>query len=184
MIDPKLIFGRLGNSLFQYAYIYAQMKDGTIPDIFLQDPAYFEKYEREIKELFGQNIGYTDAVALHVRRGDYVDNPFYVDLSQTDYYQKAIREFPVDKYLVFSDDIAYCKDIWGTDLRFEFVERSNEVEDLNLMASCKSQIIANSSYSWWAAYLNPNKDKKIIYPNKWFQDNVQRVKFPQSWKAL
>ena len=66
--------------------------------------------------MFGQDIGYLDKVSIHVRRGgnwsnpnepNYKDNPFYVNLSQTDYYEKAIAMFPVDKFLVFSDDMAY-----------------------------------------------------------------------------
>ncbi len=193
MIDPKIIFGRLGNSLFQYAYIYAQYFEGKIPDIYLQDPIYFEKYEKEIQELFGEDIGSIDYVSIHVRRGanpinpnepKYSDNSFYVNLSETDYYEKAIEMFPVDKFLVFSDDMTYCKEKWGADSRFEFAEGNDEITDLNLMASCKHNVIANSSFSWWAAFLNKNPNKKIIYPKAWHPDGKQRTKCPQSWTPL
>ena len=89
MIDTKQIAGRLGNQMFQIAYLYSQAKEGNIKDIFVQDYRHFEKYEKEIKELFGKDIGYLPYVAIHVRRGDYVNNSFYCDLAQTGYYIDA-----------------------------------------------------------------------------------------------
>lgn len=193
MIPIEKITGRLGNKMFQFAYIYSQFKEGNIPDIYLQDSKYFEKYEKEIKEMFGEGIGYLDFVSIHVRRGsnptnldepNYSENPFYVNLCETDYYEKAIALFPVDKFLVFSDDVAYCKEKWGDNPRFQIMEKGDEIEDFNLMASCKANIIANSSYSWWCGYLNPNPAKTVIYPEKWFSDGINRVGFPKSWTRI
>ena len=190
MTHPDKLFGRLGNRMFQMAFIYARMKDGLIPDIFLQDHRLFKNYEKELQELYGQGIGYLQHVAIHVRRGanplnssepKYSDNPFYVNISETAYYEKAIAMFPGDNFLVFSDDVAYCKEKWGGNEKFHIVEKGDEIEDFNLMASCKSQIIANSSYSWWAGYLNPNPEKKVVYPGKWFTDGIERVTFPNTW---
>ncbi len=180
MVNPDKLFGRLGNRMFQAAYLFAQVKKGLLADVYVQDPSFFEEYEDEIKKWFGEGIGFLDYVAVHVRRGDYVANPFYTDLSQTDYYEKAMNLFPVDKFLFFSDDIAYCKEKWQGE-RFHYVETGNEVDDFNLMASCKHTIMANSSYSWWAGFLNHNPAKKVIYPKQWFADNVIRVKFPTTW---
>lgn len=175
-------FGRLGNRMFQMAYIYAQFRDGTIPDIYLQNQKYFDKYREEIKQLYGENITYIDKVGIQVRRGDYVNNPFYVDLSTTDYYQRAIDLFPNEKFLITSDDIEFCKGLFaGYNVEFSVL---NGEEGLKEFAGCKSQIIANSSFGWWAAYLNPNPDKKVIYPKNWFGDGVQRVGFPSEWMAL
>lgn len=193
MIQPEKIFGRLGNKMFQYAYIYTQMKEGTIPDLFVQDSKYFEKYEDEIKQLYGEGIGFLDFVAIHVRRGEnpinlhepkYSENPFYVNLSKTDYYERAITLFPVDKFLVFSDDVAYCKEKWGNNPRFQVMDMRNEIDDLNLMASCKHNILANSSYSFWAGYLNPNPLKIVVAPKNWFSDNVERVGLPKQWLRI
>ncbi len=193
MKNPELIFGRLGNKLFQYAYIYSQMKRGIIPDIFVQDYRYFEQYEDEIKYLFIPIAGHMNRVSIHVRRASnpinpsepaYSENPFYVNLSETGYYEKAIALFPGDKFLVFSDDMTYCKEKWGNDERFEFSEGNNEIDDLNLMAACKSNIIANSSYSWWGAFLNSNPNKVIIYPNAWYADGIQRTICPKTWISL
>lgn len=171
----------MGNSLFQYAYIYAQMRDGIIPDIYLQDVKYFDKYREEIQKLFGEGIGSVPYVSIHVRRGDYVNHPFYVDLCKTDYYERAIKLFPKSKFLVFSDDPEFVRSKFSNENKFQIMEGGDELEDLNMMASCESNIIANSSYSFWAAYLNHNKGKKVIYPKQWFSDGIQRVGYPKDW---
>ncbi len=175
--------GRLGNQMFQYAYLFAQEKRGQIEDIYVQDPALFEDYFPEIQRVFAQGITRkTDQVAIHVRRGDYVNNPFYVNLSATDYYEKAMTEFPEADFLVFSDDIDFCKRRFGGS-KFEFAEGNDEITDFNLMASCTGHIIANSSFSWWAAYIAPYT-KKVVAPKSWYADDVERTKCPNTWKRM
>lgn len=183
MTEPNKLFGRLGNRMFQMAYIYAQLLDGTLPDLYLQDPKYFEKHEKEIKSFFGEGIGYLPYTAIHVRRGDYVDNPFHVDLGKTDYYEQAIAYFPYDNFLVFSDDPKWCQEKWGQDGHFKIMDRGDEIEDFNLMSSCKNHIIANSSFSWWSAYLSPNLGKTIIAPSvkNWHTDGMERTVCPSNW---
>jgi hypothetical protein len=191
MVDPKLIFGRLGNSLFQYATLYAKSRDeGT--DFYFQDPKYFEEYEYEIQQLFGQDIKPIDMVSIHVRRGGnpinknepaYHKNPFYTNLCGTDYYERAIELFPSKDFLVFSDDIEWCKhNLKGK--QFTFCEEKDEIKALNLMAGCKDNIIANSSFSWWGAYLNPNLNKKVIAPKSWYRDGLQRTVCPPNWELI
>lgn len=176
------IFGRTGNRMFQLAYIYAKMRDGVIPDVYVQDPKYFDKYRPEIKKMFGADVpSKTDRVAIHVRRGDYVNNPFYVDLTQTDYYEKALAEFPNEKFLVFSDDIEWCKDYFIGD-EYEFSEKL-DMEAMNEMASCKGHIIANSSFSWWGAYISPYS-KKIVYPSLWYTNGQELTKCPSDWLKI
>jgi hypothetical protein len=187
MIPIHLFSGRLGNQMFRHAYLYAQFRDGKIPDLYLQNYKYFDKYESEIKQLFGTGIGFLPEVGIHIRRGDYVGNSFYVDLCQTDYYERAIALFQDKKFLVISDDIEFAKDFiskrYDTSY-FKFSENTDPVDDLNLLASCSSVIMANSSLSWWAAYLCPNPSKKIIYPKRWFTDNVDRVGCKPEWIAI
>lgn len=181
MISIPRIFGRLGNSLFQYAFLYAYSRDNDI-DFYYQDPQFFFGHEEEIRQLFSMGIPKkTDMIAIHLRRGDYVNNPFYVDLSSTDYYERAMKEFPHEKFLVFSDDIEYAKTYFVGN-EFEFAEGTPE-EDMDLMASCKGIIISNSSYSWWGAFLG-DKNKKVIAPKVWYSDGVERTKCLESWKRI
>lgn len=186
MINPDKLFGRLGNRMFQMAYIYAQMKRGLIDDIYVQDPKYFDEFKDDIKHLYGDKIGKIDKIAIHVRRAEnpinpsepkYSDNPFMVNLSETDYYQKAMDLFPGEKFIVFSDDISWCK--WQKIFQgCEFSEKNDAILDMNLMASCKGIIIANSSYSWWAGYLS---EGKVVAPKAWYSDGLERTKCPNTW---
>ncbi len=180
------IFGRLGNSMFQGAYIYAQMRRKEIPDIFMQGESFFAEFKDEIKKLYSDNIfnigqGIQPYVAIHVRRGDYVNNAFYVDLFKDGYYERAMAEFPGEKFLIFSDDIMWCKE----QMLFKgciFSERGDEVDDLNRIAACKAVIIANSSFSWWGAYLGNHE--KVVAPKEWFTDGLQRVELLDSWVKI
>jgi len=184
-------FGRLGNRFFQSAYIYAQWREGKIPDIYLQNYEYFDKYKVELQAMFSEGIGYDSRVSIHVRRGKnpsnpdepaYFENPFYVNLWETDYYQKAMAMFPDEQFLIFSDDIQWCMEQkFFKNQTFSF---GTEMEDFKLMASCKSNIICNSTYGWWAAYLNPNPDKIVVAPKEWFTDKIERVKCPPEWKRI
>lgn len=186
-------FGRLGNRMFQSAFLYAFARSNNI-DFYFQNPEWFKGYENEIKSLFKQSGEMLDYVAIHVRRGTNPQNPnepaynknsFYTDLSQTDYYDKAIDYFKNEKFLVFSDNIGYCKEKWGNDPRFSFSEKS-ELEDFNLMSRCKHQIIANSTFSWWAAYLNQNPDKIILAPEEtqYYADGIVRTKYPAEFTQI
>lgn len=192
MIDPKIIFGRLGNSMFQYAFLYAYAKDHDL-DFYFQDEYFFKDHAEAIRTLYSSDIPpQTNKVAIHVRRAGnpinpnepaYSDNPFYVNLSNTDYYERAIAEFPKGtEFLVFSDDKIWCEDKWGHLANFE-IHYGSEIEDLNKMASCKGHIIANSSFSWWGAWLSPYT-KKVIAPKDWYADGVQRTICPDDWKLI
>lgn len=182
MIDITNFTGRTGNQMFQYAYLYSQVRDGKIPDLWLQSEEYFAKYKEEIKELFGSDIGLLPYVAVHVRRGDYVNNPFYVDLFEDRYYERAMAQFPDAQFMVFSDDIEWCKkqDVFKGCL---FSNQVGDVEALNEMASCVGHVIANSSFSWWGAYLSPHGGK-VVAPKSWHPDKVKRTQLPASWIQL
>lgn len=183
MKNIRKLFGGLGNSMFQYAYLYAQVKQGKIPDIYVQDLKYFYDCRDDIKKLYGDGIhggGYVDMISLHIRRGDYINNDFYVDLTKTNYYDKAIAEFPNEKFLVFcadrqegSDDEAdrkWCEEFLSKKgIDFEFGIGKTEIDDMNLMASCKGHIMANSSFSWWASFLGGGK---TVAPKKWFNHKL------------
>lgn len=189
MVNLRTHFGGLGNRLFQLAYVYAQARKGEIPDIYLQDEKYFEPYANEFRTILREGLSPVDMVSVHVRRGDYLNNPFYVNLQDTDYYEKALTEFPNEKFLIFcadrqwgSDDegdMEWCKQHFkGRD--FTFYQGKDEIEDFNAMASCKGHILANSSFSFWAAYVSGNK---TVAPSKWFTEPAigKPPTLPNSW---
>ena len=188
--------GGLGNLLFKEAYIWAQMRDGKIPNIYVQSSKYWENYKNEIRQRFSSGIGHDDRVALHIRRGDYLKvSQFHVNLWDTDYYKRAVELFPIGtKFLVFCkdnqneaqdmDDKEWClRNIPLLGIDFDMYEHGKETDDLNAMASCRGMIGANSSFSWWAAFLNPHGGIKI-FPKQWFGDGLQRTELLSEWTLL
>jgi len=107
-----------------------------------------------------------DTISLHVRRGDYVHNPNH-PVAPLEFYQEALSKLPNLPVLVFSDDPGWCREqeIFG-DERFSIAEDNSSDCDLCLMSMCKYHIIANSSYSWWGAWLA--KSKQVYAPQNWF----------------
>ena len=191
MQKQRKIAGGLGNWMFQYAYLYAQLQDGAIPNLYLQSEKYFQRHRNKIKRLFGEGIGHIDKVSIHIRRGDYINNNFYVDLTSTDYYKNAVAMFPNETFLVFcadrqegSDDkkdqewcIRFMDDL-GLEGRYDMFFGADEIEDMNAMASCKAHIMANSSFSWWASYLGHGK---VVYSRFWYADGMKRTEPLDSW---
>lgn len=192
MQTPRKLFGGLGNSMFQMAYIYAQMREDNIPDIYVQNYKLWEKYGEEIKEWYGKDIVKNDYVSLHIRRGDYINNPFYVDLTKTDYYDKAISSFANKEFLIFcadrQDDLTDFEDqVWCMNwakikgIKFKIYRGGkNEIEDFNKMAGCKAHIMANSSFSFWASYIGGGI---TIAPSQWFADGTS-ISLPDNFKIL
>lgn len=129
------------------------------------------KYERLIKE--------SNSVCVHLRRGDYIKpESAYVDLSSTDYYTKAIAQakewYPDYKLFFFSDDLSFVKGKFG-EVGIYYVDCNkgeNSFLDIKLMSFAKVNIMANSTFSYWAGYIN-NENKKIIYPRLWFAGYAQ-----------
>jgi hypothetical protein len=113
-----------------------------------------------------------NSISLHIRRTDYVSSNGLHPVQSIDYYKKAIDVIGDYDYIyVFSDDINWCKN----NLNFPnmvFIEGNDNVTDLCLQSMCKNNIIANSSFSWWGAWLNKNEDKKVIAPSNWFGPNM------------
>lgn len=187
--------GGLGNLMFKQAYLWSQMRDGFIPDLYVQSEKYFSQYKDEIRNMFSHGIDTTDKVAIHIRRGDYLKaQQFHVDLWDTGYYHKAISIFPTENFLVFCKDgqdevLDAADEQWCIDnllpllgSRFEFHKSGEETDDFNAMASCKSIIMANSSFSWWAAWLG--KHERVICPKNWFTDGVQRTELLPEWTLI
>ncbi len=126
------------------------------------------------------------SVAVHVRRGDYINHHY--SLCSVYYYQQAIRairqRFPAAVFYGFSDDPDWIAEHLN-DVNIQIVRHNPETaghEDLRLMAACKHQIIANSTLSWWAAWLNSNPDKTVFAPQGWLlPDKDTRALLPEHW---
>src|SRR3990167_6493194 len=105
MRNIRDFMGGLGNRLFKFGFLYSQVREGNLPDIYLQDYTRFDKYKDELRQIFGivDNV-HIYQVSLHIRRGDYVNNPYYIDLTQTNYYQEAVKMFPDITFRVFCHD--------------------------------------------------------------------------------
>lgn len=136
-----------------------------------------------------------NAVSLHIRRADYT-NPEVLKVHgvcSLEYYQKGVS-FIANKvsnptFFIFSDDIPWAKKNLKLNYQMIFVEHNNadkNYEDMNLMSQCKHNIIANSSFSWWGAWLNKNPDKIVIAPQKWFSSSERNYSdvVPEAWIKL
>lgn len=150
----------------------------------------FDQYLQQIRDM-------PVPVSIHVRRGDYVNHP---EFSKTfgfiglDYYKKAIRyvtkEIKNPHFFVFSDDKEWVRENLPLPSDSVFVQNTGptgDVADLVLMSHCKHHIIANSSFSWWGAWLNPDPDKLVITPKNWYKDKPDwdtRDLLPSTWLSL
>jgi hypothetical protein len=134
---------------------------------YLQSPKYWEGYEAEIRQYLtpkGCNPGSRDAVGIHYRRGDYVGNPNYVFLD-FEYYARATRTLQGSYFVVArSDDAIGIKNMYNQTC-------GTEIQDFISLAECKEQIISNSTYSWWAAYLSGGK---VVAPKEWFAGELAK----------
>lgn len=145
-----------------------------------------------INDLLNQVSG-LNSVSLHVRRGDYVTNPnanAFHGLCSPEYYKLAVKKIAQQnkniEIFVFSDDIAWCKENMKFEFPLHFVDTGNLFKDLLLMQYCKHNIVANSSFSWWGAWLNPHPDKMVIAPANWFRDakiNSSDI-IPETWTKI
>ena len=161
-------------------------------DGYFQSERYFKDSEPIIRKEFqltnplgaiaqniAQEIESSNSVALHIRRGDYVSNAdasAFHGICPPDYYHAAIKEIgkrvQEPKYFVFSDDIEWAKADAGMPGHAVYVSQKDiaDYEELFLMSKCKHAIIANSSFSWWGAWLNENPNKIVIAPKRWVAD--------------
>ncbi len=181
--------------------VFEEVKDNTNLIGFFQDEQYFEDAEFELrKELIFRKVWFAEAydkfselginpkncVAIHVRRNDYIKLPDFHPVLGNDYYAKSLEylkghliknNLPIpEKLLVFSDDVKFCKENFDSENAI-IVDNDGEhanIIDLVMYSMCAHYVIANSSYSWWGAWLgNRNWDKVVIAPELWFGPGYQ-----------
>ena len=176
---------------FQYWNGISQVSPNTYLTGYWQSEKYFEKVTNILRADFvfklpmsdknqatADEIEQCNSVSLHVRRGDYVQNSNELSvhaLCSTEYYRMAIQQVaervqqPV--LFIFSDDIAWVKNNFKIDFPCQFVDHNHGTEsynDMRLMSLCRHHIIANSSFSWWGAWLAQSSDQNVFYPKNWF----------------
>ena len=192
---------------FHYYSDFFKAKAPVMLSGYWQSEKYFQLISEEVKSIFSLEIPQSDsnfswvqlmqtqaqAVAIHVRRGDMVKNPEVAKIHGScnlDYYQRAMSyvESKVEQptYFVFSDDIAWCKEHLNSKFPIYFVsgnEGDRAYWDIQLMRYCKHNIIANSSFSWWGAWLNNTPNKIVVSPINWFNHSDSDTKdlIPNNW---
>jgi hypothetical protein len=183
---------------FNYKELTNPLNDNYYLDGYWQSEKYFKESEFIISEDFKPNeetlskllrTPFIDSntISLHVRRGDYLNSNGYHPVQSIEYYKNAVGQIGEYDYIfIFSDDIKWCKE----NLNFKniiFIEGFTDIEDLYLMSLCKHNIIANSTFSWWGAWLNSNPNKIVIAPKKWFGDRANLNEsdiIPSNWIRL
>lgn len=150
----------------------------------------FKKGLNEKNQMTFNHITNTNSVSIHVRRGDYVRHPSLGGICTLSYYHSAILkiksliENPI--FYFFSDDIKWCKSNFKEPASF-FIDWNKGKEsyiDMQLMSHCKHNIIANSSFSWWGAWLNQNPQKTVICPSFWVKDVSSKEIVPANWLRI
>lgn len=203
------IFSSIRRNLGLRKKEHIREKADYMPEIFEKDNIYLdgywqnEKYFKDVRadildfwstvkiedEHYLPQIQNAEAVCVHVRRGDYLqlDN-IYGNICTKEYYQKAMQMIKDNigdpTFFFFSDDIEWVKENIKTE-KAVYVDTGNSCpeHDLFLMSQCRHHIIANSSYSWWGAWLNKREDKVVISPKKWFNDRAYHLASPE-WTLL
>lgn len=144
----------------------------------------FSFYDKHVEEKYGF-IQTKKCTSIHVRRGDYVNLPNHHPTQMIEYYLNSINilKDTTEHFLIFSDDITWCK----ANLKLEnaiYIDDEKDYIELYLMSLCDNNIIANSSFSWWGAWLNKNTNKKVIAPKQWFgaliNENDNDI-IPEDW---
>ena len=189
VVDWKYILGK-SDKILSGPYISDKYFDGIECELhndfkfnFDTDYQLFKLKDEIIRE---------NSVSIHIRRGDYLDpkyNGRYTGICSREYYEKSIKyicnniEDPV--FYVFSDDVQWVKNnIIIPNAKYiekDLFKTYQDWYDMALMSVCKHNIIANSTFSWWGAWLNPNMDKTVIVPSRWFQHSEAPDIYPTGW---
>lgn len=195
---PQFPTGKTIGNFFHYKeteHYYQEIpaKQNIIIEGYFQSEKYFDHCRQEIIEAF--QIPYKKLegfVSIHVRRADYLKYPDKHPVVTYEYISEAVKLF-IEKgyssFVVCSDDIQWCRsnlkplELFGA--TFSYSHNKEPIADLALMSCCEHNIISNSSFSWWSAWLNQNPDKKVIAPKIWFGNGNSHLNtkdlLPESW---
>lgn len=155
---------------FQTEKYFSHIRDEILNDFTIK-----QKFEKPMKEY----------IALHVRRGDYINQPQFHPVCPVDYYYNALDKMPSLPVVVMSDDIEWCEQFIPGSM---YLKNTSNIHDLYVMSQANHNIIANSSFSWWGAWLNQNPDRIVVAPEQWFGSayehyNMEDIR-PEDWIRL
>ena len=191
---------------FSYTKIPEQF-DNLILKGYFQSEKYFKEHEEKIKNIFSESEEenayiekkYGDLLknyictSIHVRRGDYLGLKDFHPFCSSEYYMESINYLKdTEKYIIFSDDLEWCKNnlyYLGLEKQIKNVIFIDEIDFLSLriMSKTKNNIIANSTFSWWGAWLN-NSENTVICPEQWFGEKLSHLDtkdlIPERWKKM
>ena len=187
-------FRKIQNNVYLSGYWQSEKYFYDISLIIRQDLALvipMNEKDNEVAEI----IRSTNSVSIHIRRGDYLNGSYNDQVSDClpiSYYNEAVNFISSHVndciFFVFSDDINWVKKSLKIQYKIFYIDHNSSetnFQDLRLMSLCKHNIIANSSFSWWGAWLNNNPDKKVISPFIWFNNNARNLNsqdiVPISW---
>ena len=164
----------------------------TISDELRKEFVLVKELSSGSKKLYEQILLDPNSVSVHIRRGDYIAQSMGHHLCSMDYYERAIdylfQRHTEAKFYVFSDDIEWARANFIAQPNTVFIEPSEnrlDAEELILMSCCHHHINANSSFSWWGAWLGEKEDSIVIVPNRWFVDRpFPEDRVPARWKRL
>ena len=191
--DPDIL--KLTGNLYLDGYWQTEKYFSDIKDILCNDFTIKISQDKKNQEMI-KTIKNTNSVSIHIRRGDYIENKQIYNvhgICDLDYYYNCINLFlkklKNPHFFIFSDDHRWAKENLKLDCPLTFVDHndaSKNYEDLRLMSQCRHNIIANSTFSWWGAWLNQNPDKIVYAPQKWFSDSSRNTKdlIPDEWIKL
>lgn len=181
--------------IYAHGYWQSELYFSRHSNLIRNDFEFMQPFPDTLSSIVERIVG-INSISLHVRRGDYVNNPKtnkFHGLCSVAYYMEAaalINKLVADPfYFIFTDDPNWAKEticpILENSLVIDGNVGSNSYLDMQLMSLCKHNIIANSSFSWWGAWLNKNKEKFVIAPSKWFASGNTGVDIlPLSWIKL
>lgn len=186
-----------GDSLWKYKHVgfrYEEIvpNDGTVYCGYFQSEKNFTEGWQFVKNLLEpadhvkdrldnyQDIFNVTTCSIHVRRGNYLSLPEHHTVQTMEYYNEAMGRIGADRYLVFSDDIEWCKQNFIGE-EYIFIKDTDYIE-MFLMSMCDHNIIGNSSFSWLGAYLGNPDHRLVVAPNKWFPNNDKAIDvIPDRW---
>ena len=168
---------------FQSEKYFADFRS-EILNLFTPPDSLTQPIQKKYKSLLSKN----NTVSVHIRRGDYLKSPDYHPILPVDYYKKAMEQFQNHQFVVFSDDIDWCKSAFNSFDSIQYIEGHDDMTDLYLMSQMKHHIIANSSFSWWGAWLCQHSQKRVITPSIWFGhangDHTIDDLIPKEWCVI